>query len=231
MISSSSAGPHLGLFAGRESISITGWLTPGYYPIQKPHPPVWFPGAGSPESVVWAARHGYPYMNLGALLDFTESLRQVYIQTADEMGFKAGPQHFGYLLRCFVADTEDKAQQLGRHYLWTESHRNRGPVEHNDPPGYQSREAFESKLRGPAWGGPGRRVTYEDRQAYYNIVVGRPETVIKKLKYVIERLKPGYLFLWGNDGAMPHQEVMRSIELLGKEVAPAVKEIQLAETY
>src|SRR2546428_3423668 len=28
--------------------------------MQKPHPDIWFPGTGSPESVVWAATHGHP---------------------------------------------------------------------------------------------------------------------------------------------------------------------------
>ena len=82
--------------------------------MQKPHPDIWFPGTGSPESVVWAATHGHPYMNLGALVDTTEWLRQVYIDTAREVGFQPGPEHFGYLLRCLVADTDEKAIELGR---------------------------------------------------------------------------------------------------------------------
>ena len=57
--------------------------------MQKPHPDIWFPGTGSPESVVWAATHGHPYMNLGALVDTTEWLRQVYIDTARDVGFTA----------------------------------------------------------------------------------------------------------------------------------------------
>ena len=41
-------------------------VNPWVRPIQKPHPSVWFPGTGSPESVIWAAKHQYPYMNLGS---------------------------------------------------------------------------------------------------------------------------------------------------------------------
>jgi alkanesulfonate monooxygenase SsuD/methylene tetrahydromethanopterin reductase-like flavin-dependent oxidoreductase (luciferase family) len=108
-------------------------VNPWVVPIQKPHPPIWFPGTGSPESVIWAATHRYPYMNLGALLDLAEELKQVYVETAREVGYEAGPEHFGYLLRALVADTDAKAQELGRLFLWTEDHRQRGPREHNDP--------------------------------------------------------------------------------------------------
>jgi alkanesulfonate monooxygenase SsuD/methylene tetrahydromethanopterin reductase-like flavin-dependent oxidoreductase (luciferase family) len=54
-------------------------VNPWVVPIQKLHPPISFPGTGSLESVIWAATHRYPYMNLGALLDLTEQLKQVYV--------------------------------------------------------------------------------------------------------------------------------------------------------
>jgi alkanesulfonate monooxygenase SsuD/methylene tetrahydromethanopterin reductase-like flavin-dependent oxidoreductase (luciferase family) len=57
--------------------------------------------------------------------------------------------------------------------------------------------------------------------------VGSPDTVIEKLTQVIERLSPGYLHIYGNEGDMAHKDVMRSIELMGKEVIPALHEIQL----
>ena len=88
-------------------------VNPWVVPMQKPHPDIWFPGTGSPESVVWAAKHKHPYMNLGALVDTTEWLKQVYIDTAKEEGWKAGPEHFGYLLRVLVADTDEKAIENG----------------------------------------------------------------------------------------------------------------------
>ena len=99
--------------------------------------------------MVWAATHGHPYMNLGDIVDTTEWLKQVYIDTAEEVGYKAGPEYFGYLLKCLVADTDEKAQEIGREFMWTVGHRNRGPREHSDPPGYQSREAVNVKTQRP----------------------------------------------------------------------------------
>ena len=202
-------------------------VNPWVLPIQKPHPPVWFPGLSSPESVVWSARHQHPYMNLGSLLEHTELLRKVYVDTAKEVGFKPGPEHFGYLLRVLAADTDEKAQEIGRTFLWTDRHRNKGPREHSDPPGYQSRQAVKIQQNLPGAGGFGKSMSYEELQGVNNIIVGSPDTVIKKLSHIIERLNPGYLHIYGNEGDMSHEDSMRSIELLGKEVIPALHEIKL----
>ena len=139
-------------FEEAHDLIIKCWTTPGpfrhegkYYhyrvvnpwvlPMQKPHPPIWFPGGSSPESVIWAARHGYAYINLGAFIDLTMELKQKYIETAHEVGFTPGPEHFGYQIRALVADTDEEAQEIGRNFLWAADHRMRGPREHNDPPG------------------------------------------------------------------------------------------------
>ena len=76
--------------------------------------------------------------------------------------------------------------EIGRTFLWTENHRNRGPMEFNDPPGYQSREALRIKMSRPliGTGTMGRRMSYEDLQDAYNIIVGSPETVTEKLRHI-----------------------------------------------
>ena len=230
-------------FEEAHDIIIKCWTTPGpfryegkYYhyravnpwvlPMQKPHPPVWFPGGSSPESVIWAAQRRYAYINLGALIGLTTELKQMYIDTAREVGFTPGPEHFGYQLRALVADTDERAQEIGRKFLWTQNHRMRGPMEHTDPPGYQSRLASSMMAR-RVGGGGGQVVDYEKLQEVNAIVVGSPDTVVSKLSSTIERLSPGYMILIGSDGDIPHQDVMRSIELLGKEVVPALHEIKL----
>ena len=205
-------------------------VNPWVVPIQKPRPDIWFPGSGSPESVVWAATHGHAYMNLGALLDTTYWLRQIYIDTARETGFDPGPEHFGYLLKALVADTDEKAEELGRNYMWNTQHRFRGPREHNDPPGYQSREAIKVKAARPnqvSGVTGGKELTYDRLRALNNIIVGNPETVTRKLTEIVEGLNPGYVHIYGNEGPMSHEDSMRSIELLGKEVIPALHEIKL----
>jgi hypothetical protein len=56
------------------------------------------------------------------------------------------------------------------------------------------------------------------------IVTGGPKTIIEKFKHIIDRTDPGYLTFWAREGKKPHEATMRGIELLGKEVIPALRE-------
>ena len=160
-------------------------------------------------------------------MDLTLDLQRIYVETANESGYKAGPEHFGYQIRALVADTDEKAQEIGRNFLWTEDHRLRGPREHNDPPGYQSGAARTVMARRAGAIGIGKSMSYEELQEFNIIVLGSPETVARKLTTTIERLSPGFLILIGCDGTIPHKDVMRSIELMGNEVIPTLHNIEL----
>jgi hypothetical protein len=48
--------------------------------------------------------------------------------------------------------------------------------------------------------------------------------VIKKLRYIKEELGIGALLLEAQGGPLSHQDTMRSLELFGKEVIPALKD-------
>ncbi len=70
--------------------------------------------------------------------------------------------------------------------------------------------------------------TYDDLQEANSIVVGNPDTVTRKLTEIVEDLHPGYLIVYGNEGDMPHEKVMRSIELFATKVMPHFKEVPVA---
>jgi hypothetical protein len=67
--------------------------------------------------------------------------------------------------------------------------------------------------------------TFEDQINKMSIITGTPKTVIPKVKHVLEYLRPGSIFFWDGDGAMTHDDSMRSLRLMGEEVIPAVREI------
>ena len=48
--------------------------------------------------------------------------------------------------------------------------------------------------------------------------------MIKKLRYIKEELGIGSLLLEAQGGPLSHQDTMRSLELFGKEVIPALKD-------
>jgi hypothetical protein len=67
--------------------------------------------------------------------------------------------------------------------------------------------------------------TFSDQIERKAIITGTPDSVIPKIRSVLEYLRPGSIFFWDGDGAMDHDDAMRSLRLFGEEVLPAVREI------
>jgi alkanesulfonate monooxygenase SsuD/methylene tetrahydromethanopterin reductase-like flavin-dependent oxidoreductase (luciferase family) len=59
----------------------------------------------------------------------------------------------------------------------------------------------------------------------YAAIVGTPDTVLPKIRHVLETLRPGNVFFWHGDGDMSHEESMHGIRLFGEYVLPAVREM------
>jgi alkanesulfonate monooxygenase SsuD/methylene tetrahydromethanopterin reductase-like flavin-dependent oxidoreductase (luciferase family) len=198
-------------------------VNPWALPLQKPHPGVMVPGTVSPETVIWAAKHRYPYVVLGSSLDQTRELIELYRETAAQEGYEMGPEHIGYLIRTFVADTEEKAQAEGRNFFWQNGALNKQIREWMAPPGYASLD-FAGIRKTRAVSKDFDSQAYQEAQDNYQLVLGTPETVTEKLRYIRDTLGLGHMCLWAMDGHMTHGDTVRCIELLGGEVLPALRE-------
>ena len=202
-------------------------VNPWALPLQQPHPRVWIPGVISRETVIWAARHRYPYIALNTTVEQTQRIWQLYDDTAAEVGFQGGPEYHGYLKQVHVAETDEKAVENARQFTWMQGEFTglAHPV-WSTPAGYSSpdnRRGFVefSVGRGSS---PRRRPSFDEQLANNMIIAGRPETVIAKLRTVMEQTRPGIMALWANDGFMTQQDSMTCIRLMGQEVLPAVRE-------
>ena len=211
-------------------------VNPWVRPYQKPHPQIWLPGVVSRDSLMWAAEKRIPYIMLSTELEPTRQAFQVYHDAAAEQGYESGPQNLGYLWKVHVDETEELAEETARKYIQGPSNPflagNEGT---NNPalvnlPGLSSRrrvlptQASATANRG---GGAGEVLgrPYERQIEDYTIIAGTPKTVIPKIRHVLEYLRPGSVFFWDGDGAMTHDDAMRSLRLMGEEVIPAVREI------
>ena len=222
------------------------FVNPWVLPLQKPHPPIWIPGVASPETVVWCAKHRYPYIALATFLEPTIEMLNLYADVAAQEGYQAGPENFGYLQRVIVAETEEKAQELGKGFMYGGGIFTFARPEWAYPPGYNSKAATRRLARvftDPKTGQQLRRVTpsesaediEETRRHIYasyqaeldnqQIIVGTPKTVIAKLRKFIEVLRPGIFSLWYAHGPSSHEDRMTSLRLLGQEVLPAMREM------
>jgi alkanesulfonate monooxygenase SsuD/methylene tetrahydromethanopterin reductase-like flavin-dependent oxidoreductase (luciferase family) len=197
-------------------------VNPWVLPLQKPHPPIMVPGTASPETVIWAAQHRYPYVVLGSSMAQTRELISLYRDTAAECGYEMGPEHIGYLIRCFVADSESKAQEEGHNFFWQNGALNKQPREWMAPPGYASID-FAGIRRLRAVSKPFDSQAYQEAQDNYQVVLGTPSTVVEKLRYVRDELGIGHMCLWAQDGYMSHEDTVRCIQLFGQEVLPALR--------
>lgn len=201
-------------------------VNPWLRPLQKPHPRIWIPGISSPETVVWAAHHRYPYIALNLPIPVVQKVWEMYDDAAQEVGYESGPEYRGYLIQCTVAETDEEAVRIARNFSWM-----RGeftgffhPV-WGSPSGYQGewarRETAQmrvGRLKRPM-------PTFEERLASENIIAGSPDTVVKQLRKLLEQTRPSILALWPTDGWATHEETMRSIRLTGEHVLPQIREI------
>ena len=214
-------------------------VNPFQVPFQKPHPPVWIPGTGSAETAAWCAEHHYPYFYLGIVPYTFSYMQDIYRDAARIQGYEAGPQNFGYMLPIHVQDTDEKAKEAGRGFLEALVGVGRVPMprEYSFPPGYNratrdewADDAREAKVRETRASDPFRTgpVTDETFQAMIDdnrMVIGSPDTVIRKVREVLEIVRPGILAVWTNDGSISHEATMRCLQLMDQEVLPAIREI------
>ena len=230
------------------------YVNPWSRPYQDPHPQIWIPGVLSRNTVEWTARHRYPYVMLATDLEPTKKSFEYYSEVAAEEGYAAGTQHRAYLFKVHVDETEELAEQAARKYVEGPSNPflegNQGTVRPflQNLPGMTSRKnllptvasyaATAARGRGAehedaskkeSGRNPERKTgdfgSFDDQIDRYTIITGTPKTVIPKVKHVLEYLRPGSIFFWDGDGAMDHDDSMRSLRLMGEEVIPAVREM------
>jgi alkanesulfonate monooxygenase SsuD/methylene tetrahydromethanopterin reductase-like flavin-dependent oxidoreductase (luciferase family) len=220
------------------------YVNPWVLPLQKPVPQIWIPGIISPETVVWSARHRYPYVALGTNLEPTIEMANLYADVAEQEGYQAGPENFGYLQNVCVAETEEKAQELARGFVYGGGFGSFARPEWMFPPGYNSKEATKrlaKAMTDPRTGTEIIRFTqgkvdveeikrnidknFKEALSSGLVIAGTPKTVIKRIRFMLETLRPGIFGIWYHHGPMSFEDRKTCLRLLGEEVLPAMREI------
>jgi probable LLM family oxidoreductase len=161
----------------------------------------WVGVGGSPESVVRAARYGFP-LTLAIIggdprrfLPYVELYHRALAQL-ERPTLPVGVHSPGHL-----ADTDAQA----REELW---------------PHYRvMRDRIGSERGWP----PTNRAEFEREIEAGSLYVGSPETVARKIAATVEALGAARFDLKYSAGTLPHEKMMRSIELYGGEVMPRVR--------
>ncbi len=203
-------------------------VNPWALPLQKPHPRIWIPGVSSRETIVWSAQHRYPYIALNLPIEESKNVWKIYDQVAKDSGYEAGPSERGYLIRCHVAETQEKAIRNAREFMWMQGEFTglTHPV-WAAPSGYLgpwARRAM-AELRAGYTHVRGANASLEKQMQNLTLIAGTPEQVVEKLRIIMEETRPSILALYGNDGRINHEDSKTCIRLTGQEVLPRLREI------
>ncbi len=193
-------------WSGRTRTSLAGQVV--YPPIEHGQLRAWVGVGGSPESVVRAARYGLPLtlaiiggspQRFRAYVDLYHQSLERYAQPLQEVAVHS-PGH--------IAETDEEAKRD----LW---------------PHYQ---AMMTRIGGERGWPPPSYAQFE-REAGPDgaLCVGSPETVALKISNTARLLDLSRFNMKYSNGTLPHEKLIRSIELFGTNVAPRVRELLSAQ--
>jgi probable LLM family oxidoreductase len=172
-------------------------------PIEKGTLRTWIGVGGSPESVVRAAQYDLPLMLAiigGDPMRFRPFV-DLYHRAFAQFGKPVQP--VGIHSHGYVADTDAQArEEFWPHY---KASRDRIGAERGWPPTTQA--AFEQEINGGA------------------LHLGSPETVARRIAMTIKDLGAVRFDMKYSVGTLPHDKLMRCIELYGTKVKPLVREM------
>jgi probable LLM family oxidoreductase len=166
--------------------------------------PVWVAIGGTPESVVRTAEKGLPMAVaiIGGLPERFVPLTDLYRETYSKSGHDTAKLRLAINSHGFLA--KDSQRAADEFY---------GPYAH-----------VMSKIGRERGWPPMNRDHYEMmRTPKGSLLVGSPQQVIDKILYQYELFGNTRFLLHISVGTMPHSSVLHAIELLGTQVAPAVR--------
>ena len=172
-------------------------------PIESGTLKTWIGVGGSPESVVRAAHYDLPMMlaiiggDPKRFLPYVELYRRAFVQIGKPV------QPIGLHSHGYVADTDGQA----REELW--------------PHHKGMRDRIGAERGWP----PVTRASFDDEADRGSLYVGAPETVARRIAATAKALGIARFDMKYSSGTLPHDKLMRSIELYGTKVMPRVREL------
>jgi probable LLM family oxidoreductase len=171
-------------------------------PVENPPLSTWVGVGGSPQSVVRAARYGFP-LTLAIIGGDPRRFKpyvELYHRALTQLGQASLP--IGIHSPGHIAETDGQA----REELW---------------PAYQ---VMRNRIGAERGWGPTSRAEFDHEIAAGSLYVGSPETVARKIAATVSALGASRFDLKYSAGTLGHEIMLRSIELYGREVIPRVRQ-------
>jgi probable LLM family oxidoreductase len=188
-------------WSGAHRAALTGQ---GVYPRTRRDLPIWIAVGGNPPSAVRAGVLNLPMALaiIGGMPERFAPFVHLFREAAREAGHDADRLPVGINTHGYVADTSQRA--VDEFF-----------------PSYAARMTKLGRERG--WPPTTREHFDAGRELRGHLAVGSPEQVVEKILYQHEKLGHQRYMMQMTVGTMPHAQIMRSIELFGTKVAPAVR--------
>lgn len=188
-------------WSGRTRPPLTNQLV--YPPLDVPMP-TWVGVGGSPESVVRAARHNLPLTLaiIGGSATRFVPYADLYRRSLERFGH--GPQPIAVHSPGHVAATDEEAREA----IW---------------PHYQAMMSRIGAERG--WPPVTRQQFDREVSPAGSLYAGSPETVATKIVATVRALGLSRFDMKYSNGALPHDLLLKSIDLYGSRVIPRVGEL------
>jgi len=176
----------------------------------------------SDDTVEYAAAHR---LGLGVAFIPVDQMAQVtdkYYKWCQEAGWKPEPDQVVYRGSIYLGETDQAAQD------WLDGRKNAGPVRGgiamagNVPGAVLAARAGEGyDLRSVLAGSASGDVAGAARSLSF---IGGPDTVVAQMKAFHDQTGAGVMDLFFQQPGVDHRDIMRQLDLFGREVLPRIKE-------
>ena len=189
----------------------------GPLPTQKPSPPIFIAAVRTTETYRWAGENGFSLLTAPFFFpDYRDQLAllAVYREALRAKGHDPASKEIMavYHMYCAESDADVAAHAdaaLARYQAFTKA---------TD----LSRQAYRDPVAYKEWQGffENRESITLDQMKATRAVIGRPEECIEKVAMLSERFGLTQIAFEVNYGALPHQQVMKSMRLFAEQVMP-----------
>ncbi len=186
---------------------------------QKPHPPIWVACLLSPESFEWTAREGHNLLYVAYHVDHDIAVERIgwYRDALREAGRRIEDHEICCVYHAhFLAEDDNAVLEATVHgpmgeYAAAGLEATRRPADPVAYKGYEQRDAGQLSF------------TFE---SYFpaRVLMGGPEQAIERIK-VLSDVGITQIGMLVDFGSLPQAEIMRSLEVFGKEVLPHVRDL------
>ena len=198
------------------------FLNPWPRPYQRPHPPCYIVGTGSPETIEIAAEYGFGYASVFVTQSRAAELNETLRQRALTYGHTLRPDQFPLQTWVYVAESQEQAEReyIGHFQRFFEDFARTAP-QYLAPPGYLSVDQLKQRMAtaDKMHGG----FDFEAISKSFFIAVGTPEKVANQIGEWSVKMKTNHFNNVMHVADMPHWKTVKNLTLFAEEVMPRLR--------